>query len=441
MKRLLTLIFSLGVFACGLLASENHSQLNGLQGLCANGTCSTGTCSTGTCATGNCSYPASSPQTYYSTPQTVSMPYASQNQTVYYSSTPVYQAAAQYTPVQYSNTCYGSSSYQQPIYYSSAPAQTYTSQPVVYPSQPCQTVQYQSVPCYSQPQVQYSTVQSYPVATSYPTQTYTSQSYPVQSYSTQSYPVQSYPVQTYPSQSCCPTTTYTYPSTVYSSAPVVYQGSAVYGTPVVQNAMPVQSAVPVQTTTTNAASDPGNDSIASIPTAADKSSDAQPVADGSETKVEVAQTTETAETPVAETTPVETTTSAPVVSAATPAATQPIVYQPAANYQPAISYDIAPVYGGTTYSNSTPTYVNDCNSCSYQTGGLAQRKATMAARMRLRGHVGGSLGSARYEGVGWSTVSPESAIQNCCYWGRRPAQEIGVCQGADGCWYACVHYQ
>jgi hypothetical protein len=73
--------------------------------------------------------------------------------------------------------------------------------------------------------------------------------------------------------------------------------------------------------------------------------------------------------------------------------------------------------------------------------GLAQTKAATAARIGLRGHLGGGLGGANYEGVGWSSQSAQSAIQNCCYWGTRPVSQIGVAKGSDGCWYACVLYQ
>ena len=72
--------------------------------------------------------------------------------------------------------------------------------------------------------------------------------------------------------------------------------------------------------------------------------------------------------------------------------------------------------------------------------GLAQSKAQRAANMGLRGHLGGGLGGAKYEGVGWSNQSPQSAIQSCCYWGTRPVSQIGVAKGNDGCWYACVLY-
>lgn len=72
--------------------------------------------------------------------------------------------------------------------------------------------------------------------------------------------------------------------------------------------------------------------------------------------------------------------------------------------------------------------------------GLAQSKARRAAQGLLRGHVGGGLGNANYEGVGWSSQSAQAAIEQCCYWGQRQPAEIGVSRGADGLWYACVLY-
>jgi len=71
--------------------------------------------------------------------------------------------------------------------------------------------------------------------------------------------------------------------------------------------------------------------------------------------------------------------------------------------------------------------------------GLAQWKAErQAAEGRMR-HVGGGFGGGRYEGVGYSTSSPDAAIRACCHWGRRPVREIGVARGAHG-WYATVIY-
>lgn len=75
-----------------------------------------------------------------------------------------------------------------------------------------------------------------------------------------------------------------------------------------------------------------------------------------------------------------------------------------------------------------------CDKC------VAQRKAQQqAAEGRMR-HVGGSLGSGGYEGVGFSTRSAEDAIRNCCYWGQRTPTAVGVSRGPNG-WYATVLYR
>lgn len=71
---------------------------------------------------------------------------------------------------------------------------------------------------------------------------------------------------------------------------------------------------------------------------------------------------------------------------------------------------------------------------------IAKHKANVQARRGVMSHIGGSFGSARYEGVGMSTRSANSAISNCCYWGRRTPVGIGVTRGARG-WYACVLYR
>lgn len=72
--------------------------------------------------------------------------------------------------------------------------------------------------------------------------------------------------------------------------------------------------------------------------------------------------------------------------------------------------------------------------------GLAQWKAERQAASARCYHVGGGFGGGRYEGVGFSTSSPDAAIQACCYWGRRPVREIGVARGRRG-WYATVIYE
>ena len=100
-----------------------------------------------------------------------------------------------------------------------------------------------------------------------------------------------------------------------------------------------------------------------------------------------------------------------------------------------------------TYSQSSPAAVTrmvpssgNSYSSTSASPGLAQQKAQQAASMGFRNHVGGGLGGAQYEGVGWSSRSAQAAISNCCYWGQRTPVQIGVSKGADGCWYACVLY-
>lgn len=179
MKRLMTLIFSLGLFVCGLLASEDYSQQIGVQGFCSDGTCSTGVCPTGNC--NSCSRPSSS-QIYYSTPQPISRQYNYVPQNTYPS--PTYSTAArcnvpytngqpcnvtsfpqpivsypsvQYTPVSYQPVqAYPPVTYSQP----SCNQVQYASQPVVYSSVPGSTpVYYSSAPVqYSSASVQNSQV-------------------------------------------------------------------------------------------------------------------------------------------------------------------------------------------------------------------------------------------------------------------------------------------
>ena len=72
----------------------------------------------------------------------------------------------------------------------------------------------------------------------------------------------------------------------------------------------------------------------------------------------------------------------------------------------------------------------DCPQC------VANHKAKMAASKGFRGHVGGNLGGARFEGVGWGT-SPQLALRSCCYSGRRPIVAQAVYKGRDGYYYAC----
>ena len=76
----------------------------------------------------------------------------------------------------------------------------------------------------------------------------------------------------------------------------------------------------------------------------------------------------------------------------------------------------------------------ECPQC------VANRKAKLAASRGIKGHVGGSLGGARFEGVGWGT-SPQLALRSCCYSGRRPIVAQAVFKGRDGYYYACRLYR
>lgn len=75
-----------------------------------------------------------------------------------------------------------------------------------------------------------------------------------------------------------------------------------------------------------------------------------------------------------------------------------------------------------------------CDHC------IAKAKSQQQANEGRMRHVGGSFGSGRYEGVGFSTVSADHAIRQCCYWGQRTPVGIGVVRGARG-WFATVLYR
>jgi hypothetical protein len=79
-------------------------------------------------------------------------------------------------------------------------------------------------------------------------------------------------------------------------------------------------------------------------------------------------------------------------------------------------------------------FANACDNC------IAKQKATQQASAGQMRHVGGSMGSGRFEGVGFSTVSADDAIRKCCYWGQRSPVGIGVARGQNG-WYATVLYR
>jgi hypothetical protein len=61
--------------------------------------------------------------------------------------------------------------------------------------------------------------------------------------------------------------------------------------------------------------------------------------------------------------------------------------------------------------------------------GLAHQKSQQQASEGTMRHVGGGFGGGRYEGVGFSTSSPEAALRACCYRGQRPIRDQAVVYG------------
>ena len=70
---------------------------------------------------------------------------------------------------------------------------------------------------------------------------------------------------------------------------------------------------------------------------------------------------------------------------------------------------------------------------------VASAKANRAASSRIKGHLGGGFGGANAEGVGFSTYSAQSALNNCCFTGKRRVAGSAVVRGSDG-WYAVKLY-
>lgn len=92
---------------------------------------------------------------------------------------------------------------------------------------------------------------------------------------------------------------------------------------------------------------------------------------------------------------------------------------------------------GSNTTNNNVTYNQPRHPVANAFLGSAQGAANFMAQTLRMAHNGNPTGG--YEGVGMGT-SPQSAISNCCYYGRRPLRDSGVAQGANGIWYACCRY-
>lgn len=75
-----------------------------------------------------------------------------------------------------------------------------------------------------------------------------------------------------------------------------------------------------------------------------------------------------------------------------------------------------------------------CDNC------IAKAKAKILAGAGRVFHPGGSMGTGRFEGCGFSTVSADHAVRSCCFWGKKTPVGIGVVRGARG-WFATVLYR
>jgi hypothetical protein len=89
--------------------------------------------------------------------------------------------------------------------------------------------------------------------------------------------------------------------------------------------------------------------------------------------------------------------------------------------------------------NYAPANTNQGGVAQRAAGGFANAASAAAymASIGRIGHFGGNPYAA--EGVGMGPTA-DSAIRNCCFYGRRSIADQGVCQGSNGMWYACNRY-
>lgn len=79
---------------------------------------------------------------------------------------------------------------------------------------------------------------------------------------------------------------------------------------------------------------------------------------------------------------------------------------------------------------SNRTFTTSSNLSAYESASISAQEGRMA-------HRGGSYA---YEGVGYSTISADAALRNCCYYGQKTIVESAVVRGANG-WFACIRYR
>ncbi len=67
----------------------------------------------------------------------------------------------------------------------------------------------------------------------------------------------------------------------------------------------------------------------------------------------------------------------------------------------------------------------------------AYESASISAQQGRMAHRGGTYA---FEGVGFSSASPDAALRNCCFYGQKAIVESAVVRGLNG-WYACIRYR
>lgn len=92
--------------------------------------------------------------------------------------------------------------------------------------------------------------------------------------------------------------------------------------------------------------------------------------------------------------------------------------------------------GGNSQVSSNTSYGSRGGSIGGSPQAVASYKAGVQASRNRMGHIGGGYGGANAEGVG-SGRTPQQALNNCCFTGRRPLVASAVKQGSSGLWFAC----
>ncbi len=90
------------------------------------------------------------------------------------------------------------------------------------------------------------------------------------------------------------------------------------------------------------------------------------------------------------------------------------------------------VVSGVVGTSPTPATKPSASTTNAQGAALL---IVQTGRFRHNGHPFGL-----FEGIGMASTQ-QGAIQNCCFWGKRNAIDIGTAQMSNGMWVAVVRYR